>query len=293
MWDTLVFLHQSPKKIILPPVNTPLFRLHLFVSLTGRAIIEDLSVLEIVELSKSVEENIFSMHIQDIGQRLFPILLTQKTLGDFIDEKKLTEDSQYVSTLIDMLDIVASKNPAALHGYRQDQILALIALNVCAQSTQLYQQKLAPTQNKDPKDLSHPTSDEDVYLDIVKINSFITDYEQSISLAVELMTFAKATHALELATSLSSGHAKKILSEHAKLTIGHRHSHSNNLQKQFIAYYEKNRDNDTFKTIEQAANQFYDALPDNMKIYRASNATRTLIDALRRHRKGNTTLPTS
>jgi hypothetical protein len=293
MWDTLVFLHQSPKNIFLPPVNTPLFRLHLFVSLTGRAIIDDLSVLEIVELSKSVEENIFSMHIQDIGQRLFPILLTQKKLGDFIDEKKLTGDSQYVSTIIDILDLIKAENPALFHGYREDQILALIALNVCAQSTLLYRKKLAPTHNEEHEDLSDPISDDEAYLDMLRINSVISDYEQSISLAVELMTFAKATHSLKLATSLSSSHAKKILSEHAKLTIGHRHSHSHDLQKQFIAYFEKNRDNDTFKTIEQAASQFYDALPDNMKIYRESNATRTLIDALRRHRKGHITPPTN
>jgi hypothetical protein len=285
MWDVSVFLHQSPKNLILPPPKTPLFRLHLFTCLTGKAVIEDLSEADIVKLSKYVEEEVFSSHIPDVERRLFPVLLTQNMLEGIFNESRPTPDGLYVSTLIDVLAQIDSEKKPLLHGYKEHQILALIALNICAQSTLLYQKTLQEIHQKEPENLGPLISDEECYLELLKNSSCISVYEESITLAVEIVTYAKALHALELATSLNSDHAKKILSKHAKLAIGKRHTRSKNLQKKFIAYYEANKNNGTFKTIEQAANLFYDALADNMKIYKETNATRTLVDALRQHRK--------
>lgn len=105
-----------------------------------------------------------------------------------------------------------------------------------------------------------------------------------IAFAMEAVIFGELLQINEagsLPYSIMTGVSEQRISLNASKGGIARHSESNKLKKEFIDFYGAG----SFKSGADAARRFYQSLPVERKILAPTNAERTLLDALREHRK--------
>lgn len=96
---------------------------------------------------------------------------------------------------------------------------------------------------------------------LVRVEQLEHEFEQKVRAAVEDRTSGQAARA-----------AKR------------RHAPQNRIKQRFIKWYLENQGTGIFHSRAQAADQFYRHLPEQeQKVFQPTNATRTLLDALRVH----------